>query len=195
MVLSKRMYGNYLEYVKHQKSKLDKEIGWISSWDKKYTTILKERLLKDFHENEIKGGKVLCLGARLGGEVRSFIELDCFAVGIDLNPGKDNKYVLYGDFHDIQFPSNSVDIIFTNSLDHVFDVDKLMSEVKRVLNSEGYLIIEIAMGGKPGDYEAISWENINEIIEIIKKHGFKLIKKGDIYVPEMGEHCIFKNEN
>jgi len=194
MVLSKKNYKDYSEYVEHQKSKLDKEIGWISGWDKKYTNILKERLLDDFAKYDIEKGKVLCLGARLGGEVRAFIGLDCFAVGIDLNPGKDNKHVLYGDFHDIQFPSKSVDIVFTNSLDHSLDIDKFFDEIKRVLKLEGHLIIEMASGGKPGPYEAINWENIDEIIEIIKGFGFKLIKRLDIDHPEKGEHCVFKEK-
>ena len=194
MALSKKIYKDYSEYIEHQKSKLDKEIGWISRWDKKYTEILKERLLDNFIKLDIEKGNVLCLGARLGGEVRAFIEINCFAVGIDLNPGKDNKYVLYGDFHDIQFPSKSVNIVFTNSLDHVFDIDKFFDEIKRVLKPGGYLIMEIAKGGKPGPYEAISWKNIDDIIKVIEKYGFELIKKFNIDYPDEGEHCIFKEK-
>ena len=155
---------------------------------------MKERLLDDFVNCDMEKGSVLCLGARLGGEVRSFIESDCFAVGIDLNPGKDNKHVLYGDFHDLQFHSNSIDIVFTNSLDHALDIFKVLEEIKRVLKPEGHLITEIANGGKSGPYEAINWENINEIIEIIEKFGFKLIKREKINEPDRGEHCVFKKE-
>ena len=46
---------------------------------------------------------VLCLAARIGTEVKAFLDLGCFAIGIDLNPGTDNRYVVHGDFHDLQF--------------------------------------------------------------------------------------------
>ena len=48
---------------------------------------------------------MLCLGARLGTEVRALHNLGYFAIGIDLNPGVDNPYVLMGDFHKLVFPT------------------------------------------------------------------------------------------
>ena len=36
-------------------------------------------------------------------EVRAFLDHGAFAVGIDLNPGRDNRYVMVGDFHQLQF--------------------------------------------------------------------------------------------
>jgi hypothetical protein len=40
------------------------------------------------------GARVLCIGARLGGEVRAFKSLGALAVGIDLNPGGYNMDVI-----------------------------------------------------------------------------------------------------
>jgi len=192
----KKQYKDYQEYINHQKGKLDKENYWIQGFDENYSKILKERLSDDFMSCDLKKGNVLCLGARLGGEVRAFIELNCFAVGIDLNPGEKNKNVLHGDFHDIQFPNKSIDIIFSNSLDHSFDFEKVLEEIKRVLKDEGFLILEMAYGyeegTKTGPYEAFHWAKIDDMIKLIEDYGFKLIRKGRIDIPESGAHCVFK---
>ena len=192
----KKKYKDYQEYIHHQKGKLEKENDWIPEFDKNYFKILKDRLLDDFDDCGIKKGNVLCLGARLGGEVRAFIKLGCFAIGIDLNPGKNNKHVLQGDFHDIQFPSKSADIIFSNSLDHSFNFDKVMKEIKRVLKDDGFLILEMAYGyeegTKTGPYEAFHWAKIDDMIKLIEEQNFTLIKKYSIDVPERGTHCVFK---
>jgi len=85
---------------------------------------------------------MLCLAARIGTEVKSFLDLGAFAVGIDINPGKKNKYVLFGDFQDIQFAPKCADIIFTNSIDHVYDIEKFLSEIKRVLKMKVFLFVK-----------------------------------------------------
>ena len=42
----------------------------------------------------LRGATVLCVGARLGGEVRAFKSLGALAIGIDLNPGTLNMDVV-----------------------------------------------------------------------------------------------------
>ena len=193
----KKKYKDYQEYINHQKGKLEKENNWIEGFDENYFQILNERLEEDFMQHEIVIGNALCLGARLGGEVRAFIKLGCFAIGIDLNPGKNNNNVLQGDFHDIQFPPNSADIIFSNSLDHSFNFDKVMLEIKRVLKDDGFLILEIAKGfdegTNTGPYEAFHWAKTDDMIRLIEELNFTLIKKSSIKIPEQGVHCVFKN--
>lgn len=195
MALLKKSYKNYLEYTEHQKSKLDKEKEWIPGFDNQYFGILKERLFDDFVSCDIQKGNVLCLGSRLGGEVRAFIKLGCFAVGIDLNPGENNEHVLYGDFHKIPFPPKSADIVFSNSLDHSFDFDQFIFGIKKVLRNNGFLILEIAKGYEEGTitgpYESFHWAKTEDIIKIIENHGFKLIRRMDIEIPEEGSHCVF----
>jgi len=48
-------------------------------------------------EEYIAGEAVLCIGARLGGEVRALTQLGALAIGVDFNPGFRNPYVLWGD--------------------------------------------------------------------------------------------------
>ncbi|MFH1225423.1 MAG: class I SAM-dependent methyltransferase [Candidatus Diapherotrites archaeon] len=188
--LKAKNYMSYGEYLAHQKSKLGlmrKET--LLKHDEKYRPALMERLMGNGIAK--RGMNVLCLGARTGAEAKSSLDLGCFAVGIDINPGKENKYVLYGDFHKIQFPAQSADIVFTNSLDHALDFGLLMSEIKRVLKPEGRLIIEIADKKEmpcPGYYESAAWESAGDIISLFLKSGFRAESESRFRVPWEGRH-------
>jgi SAM-dependent methyltransferase len=170
---AKRQYSSYEEYLAHQSSKLAQ---------------ISERLnetegedLSDFERRfagcaELAGARsVLCLGARLGTEVRALHNLGYFAIGIDLNPGPENPYVLMGDFHKLVFPTGSVDALYTNALDHVFDLEKLTVEVRRILRSGGIFIADVLDGFEegftPGEFEAMHWRTIDELASQISRHG------------------------
>ena len=189
-----KKYKHYSEYVKHQKSKLGKIKNKLVYYDKEFKIKLKNRIKKiDLIEPPMN---VLCLAARMGTEVKSFLELGYFAIGIDLNPGKKNKYVVSGDFHNIQFPKQSVDIVFTNSLDHAFDLKKIAKEIKRVLRKEGFFILEIVKGDeegyKPKYYESTSWRKINDVLSIFFKEGFKVVQRKNISYPWSGQNIVLK---
>lgn len=191
----KRKYKSYGEYIQHQRSKLKRiNRDILSRYDKEYRIKLRERLKK---QGLIKPGmSVLCLAARVGTEVKSFLDFGCFAVGLDLEPGVENKYVVYGDFQNIQFATHSVDVIFTNSLDHVFEFDKLIKEIKRVLKPGGLLILEIVGGAEggytTGYYEAIIWKKIDDVLDIFLKSGFKIIERDKFNCPWNGQHVSLK---
>src|SRR5688572_18388830 len=86
----RRTYRNYEEYVAHQVAKLSKLD--LREYDSRYRAVLRERLEKlDLLR---RGDTVLCLGARIGTECKAFIDLGCFSVGIDLNPGAENAHVV-----------------------------------------------------------------------------------------------------
>ncbi len=171
--ITRRRYASYEAYVTHQASKLDRIV------DRLHDTL--EEDYQDF-VRRFKGceplrgaNNVLCLGARLGTEVRALHSLGYFAVGIDLNCGKDNPYVLPGDFHGLVFPSGSVEAVYTNVMDHVFDLDRFMAEVRRVLKPGGVFIVDMVEGYEegytPGDFEAMSWRNKDVLIRRIEKAG------------------------
>src|SRR5215216_3610430 len=84
----------------------------IRAHDRRFYDALRERL--ETLPFPLLRRRVLCLGARQGTEVRAFIDRGGFAVGIDLNPGEKNRYVLIGDFQELQFATGSVDIVYTN---------------------------------------------------------------------------------
>ena len=182
---------DYDEYRKHQASKLPLFKDGVAANELRCRTELAERL-------QVSAGmSVLCLGARLGGEVRAFIDRGCFAIGLDLNPGEGNRFVVHGDFHQIQFANDSVDVIFTNSVDHVFDLDKFITEICRVLKPDGLLIMDIAKGRAaghpPGPWESLWWQGADDILAsflgqftALYRHGFEW--------PWPGEHVTLRRK-
>ncbi|MGD1913456.1 MAG: class I SAM-dependent methyltransferase [Rivularia sp. (in: cyanobacteria)] len=189
-----RIYQDYEAYKEHQRSKLGK-INLVN-YDIKYRESLANRLnaLSIF-----KGGEnILCLGARIGTECKAFIDIGCFPIGIDLNPGEKNSYVVHGDFHDLQFADASVDYVFTNSLDHVFNFEKVMAEILRVLQPNGVFIAEIVAGTKdehgrePGLYESCWWETLEDVINRIINSGFLLERRERFSYPWGGDQLIFR---
>jgi SAM-dependent methyltransferase len=190
----KRSYDSYDDYLEHQKAKLEShEFG---RYDEEFREALRERLTS--LELGWQGRNVLCLGARLGSEVKAFLDLGAFAIGIDLNPGKENRYVLHGDFHDLQFPPNSVDVVYTNSLDHAFDIDRLAKEVLKVLRRDGYFLVEAVQGRdqgiNPGFFESFFWKNIDQLVQIFENAGFTVSRRTPINHPWPGEQiCLSRS--
>ena len=182
----RRVYKDYDTYLRHQAGKLPRLN--LTEYDRTYREALRERLRglpRGWH-----GTRTLCLGARIGTEVKAFLDLGAFAVGVDLNPGPGNRYVVHGDFHHLQYADASVDVVFSNSLDHVFDVPRWMAEVRRVLRPEGMLLLEAGRGVDDGDrpefYEALCWSSIEQLVAEVERHGFRLITERPFTEPSRG---------
>jgi len=194
--IERRVYADYAEYFNHQRAKLPTlDAVELAQFDAEYRELLVGRLRE--HDIVEPGMSVLCLGARTGGEVCAFWDLGCFAVGVDANPGEANTRVVTGDFHELQFPEDSVDVIFTNSLDHIYDLGKVLTEIKRVLKPLALLILEIPRGTKegrkPGKYESCSWRRIDDILTPIKASGFELLSRTNIHSPGRGQHICLQS--
>jgi SAM-dependent methyltransferase len=190
--LQKRSYGSYEGYLEHQKAKL--ETHDFGQYDAEFRAALRERLVA--LDLEWRGRTVLCLAARIGTEVKAFLDLGAFAIGIDLNPGQENRYVLHGDFHDLQFAPGSVDVVYTNSLDHAFDIDRIAKEVLKVLKPDGLLIVEAVQGRdqgvNPGFFESFFWKNIDELIRLFEKARFTVSRRTPITHPWPGEQICLR---
>ncbi len=145
------------------------------------------------------GMTVLCLGARQGTEVEVFLELGCFALGIDLNPGPQNPHVVYGDFHEIGFPAGSADVIYSNSLDHALDIDRVIAGIRRVLKPDGLLVIEAVRGREEGQaprfYESFFWSRIDDLVALLQRHGFRLLVRAPFSEPWAGDHLCFRGSS
>ncbi|WP_414901212.1 class I SAM-dependent methyltransferase [Rhizobium cremeum] len=186
-----RTYPTYEAYAEHQKSKLAKLD--LSKYNLDFSQALQDRLREVIGGVKFRGSNVLCLGARTGAECDAFIKLGYFPIGIDLNPGEGNRYVVVGDFHDLQYADKTVDMVYTNALDHAFDLEKIVSEVIRVLKDDGIFIAEIvdpSVRG-PGDYEAIWWKTLNDVIGRIESVGLTVWETQDFEYPWQGRQVIF----
>jgi len=173
--IKKRKYKSYKQYLAHQSSKLS--IGVSKNIDKfkngKFDLRVKffKRRLKEMKKYMV-GPKVLCLGARLGEEVVAWRQLGFpETIGIDINPGLNNEYVIKDDFHNMSFESESFNAAYTNSLDHVWDLRDLSKEISRILVPGGRLILEIFHNKKgqqkvvksDSKYESIMWKRPSEV--------------------------------
>jgi SAM-dependent methyltransferase len=193
--LSARQYPDYQTYLAHQATKFG-GLRWksVQNHDRRFYDELSGRL--GALPIDFRGSSVLCLAARQGSEVRAFIDRGAFAVGIDLNPGPRNRWVVVGDFHELQFADASLDYVYTNSLDHAFDLNRIMKEVRRVLKPTGRLIVEANMAGGEGAargaFESLVWANTNELVERIEKTGFQVAQRTSFDLPWKGEQIIFR---
>jgi len=120
-------------------------------------------------------GSILCLGARRGEEVKAFIELGHFAVGIDLNPGSAPELVVVGDFHSLNFANESIDCVYMNCLDHAWDLDKILSEVRRALKVGGLFVADIVHGYEEGfavgNHDTMHWAKARDFSDHIAELG------------------------
>ena len=133
---------------------------------------------------------MLCLAARIGTEVRAFHDVGAFAVGIDLEPGGDNRWVLPGDFHQLIFPDESVDAVYCNSFDHALDLPKVLGECRRVLKRDGQLIVDLQTGSHErafDDWAATSWRSVNDAVHLLETQGFPVAERRAIASPWIGE--------
>ena len=187
-----RRYGSYDEYIRHQQAKLDTLD--LSGYDVRYRELLAARLKQAGHVE--RRARVLCLAARIGTEVKAFHDVGCFALGIDLNPGDGNRYVVHGDFHDLQFPDGSVDLVFTNSLDHALEPERIFREVRRVLGPDGLFVVESSLGREEGAaprrYESFFWDRVDDLLALIERHGFERLSQRRFDDPWPGIHATLR---
>jgi len=191
---SVRNYKNYNTYIEHQKAKFFVFQESVEKGFEKRTIKFKNNFSKidNFSQKNI-----LCLGSRSGAEVKAFRELGALGVGIDLVYPKNNQYVHYGDFHNIPYPDNVFDYVFTNVLDHMYDPKLLFSEVKRVMKNNAIFIVDIIKGYKEGydlkgEHESYVWADKESLRNLIVKNGFNFIKEIDLEKSELWSHNLFK---
>lgn len=137
-----RNYREYKDYINHQKDKTTDPIKrkkWLNEeWELKLNGF--KKIFND-HSNIIKSGmRALCIGARTGQEVVALKEMGVDAVGIDIVPHPPN--VIAGDMHNLEFEDDSFDFVFSNVFDHSLYPDRKISEIERVLKTDGYALLQ-----------------------------------------------------
>lgn len=180
--LQYREYSSYEEYLIHQAEKFNEIVKLLGGISNQGIRAYRSRFYRRFHYIQRilpKSAKILCLGARDGTEVEVLRDLGFkHAMGIDLNPGPDNPLVKKGDFMALEYADNSLDMIYSNCLDHAFDLDKFFQEHARVLRPGGFALYDVAVQGQAGgaSFEAVKWESDEGVILLILKHFQKLLK-------------------
>lgn len=176
MAIRIRNYENYEHYIDHQKEKTGdaaRRLRLMNRFDKRkeYFLVRFGHALNRDWPDEIgfqppaKDSKIVCLGARMGPEVAAWREMGYEdSIGTDLIARK--PYVIVEDFHALSFQDETVDVIYTNSVDHSSDPAKMFSETARCLKEGGYFICDIFLG-HAGAYEACLIENIEDVISIV----------------------------
>ena len=189
--LQSRKYESYEAYLEHQKAKLATHD--FANYDVEFRTALRERLIAlDVDWRDLS---VLCLAARIGTEVKAFLDLGCHAIGIDLNPGKEIDTSFRCDFMICSFhPTQGR--VYTKFVDHAFNIDRIATEVLKVLKPEGLLIVEAVQGRDrgvhPGFFESFFWNNIDELIRVFETAGFKMTLRAPMTYPWPGEAICFR---
>jgi SAM-dependent methyltransferase len=160
-------YNSYDDYLEHQATKA-KTPKWIAKlqedrkkrldWFKKQFSLIMDRI-------PIAGlRKVLCLGARFGEEVISLKKLGISAVGIDIEACL--PHVVVGDMNNLKGYRN-LDMIYTNAMDHCWDIDSFIKGIKTALKPGGYFVMHNSFG--VGQYEHHVPESPNEIKLFVQK--------------------------
>jgi SAM-dependent methyltransferase len=180
-MIAHRNFDSYAEYTYKQGGKArGKRDELLASLPKNI-----ESFARTFRRaaEHLASGPVLCLGARTGAESIGATQAGfAGSVGIDLHPV--GPTVLHGDWHDLQFPDASFANVYSNSLDHCLDLEKLAGEVRRVLapggrfyvmatNREGHTLDAwLAKGGN----EALFWQTSADLSAAICGYGFVEVK-------------------
>ena len=170
------------DYEKMQSSKLRKHFELIQKMDAEIQPQLRERFKSVFkeHKFEVQGRAALCIGSRLGGEVRALQDLGALAVGIDFNPGEKNKHVLYGSATDLQFASGVFDMLYSNILDHIQDIDIFFREVSRVAKQGSLLLLDLDQNS-PDEWSVRDLRGTVDKFSIqVQNMGWKLLSRSVI---------------
>jgi ubiquinone/menaquinone biosynthesis C-methylase UbiE len=179
-----------------------------------------ERMVPEFHKDKLiyaehvtryiaaqpitKGKIVLDIASGSGYGTKLLSESAKFVYGVDVNEtainyskknyaAKNIEY-LTGDGESIPLEDNSVDVVVTfETIEHIKDYKKFMTEVKRVLKDDGLAIIST-----PNDIEFSEGNHFHlhefeyeELISLVKQH----FKNVDSYFQSTWKHVAVGSEN
>tara|TARA_R110000851_G_scaffold2600_4_gene10576 strand:+ start:4642 stop:5886 length:1245 start_codon:yes stop_codon:yes gene_type:complete len=170
-----RHYREYEDYLNHQKTKtLDpvRRKKWLNEeWELKIKGFGR---LFDRHGTVVQPEiKVLCIGARTGQEVVALKNRNIDAIGIDIVPHP--PHVIHGDMHNLDFPDDSFDFVFSNVFDHALYPDKKISEIERVLKTDGHALLQFQIDIHPDQYTEVIVNRIEHDILPLFKESFCIV--------------------
>ena len=177
-------YKSYDEYVKsqvdgiykHPRVKDNYNNEWFEAQD---ITFLKNRVIDPHFSKINKIAKFgICHGAKLGKENIEFekqtgINFIGTDISIDSNP---KMKLIKWDFHEVKEEwKNSVDIIYTNALDHSYDPVKCLKAWVSCLSSGGIGILEHTDCHLECNSTDPFGATLNEYVDLVEKAGGSVI--------------------
>ncbi len=156
-----RQYADYDHYLSHQANKYAVVLEKCGGFDRRTLVVYRIKFWLRFRRVArllAKDSLIVCAGARDGTEVEVWRDLGFRnAIGYDLNPGSDNPLVKQGDFNRLPLGDGTVDAIYSNCIDHAFELHAMFAEAKRVLKPGGLFVYDVSIGSG-GTFEALEWK-------------------------------------
>jgi SAM-dependent methyltransferase len=177
-----RDYSSYGEYVEHQKQKIDEMLKIRGGFSNQVITSYRLKFFRRFkhlHRLLPREAVIVCAGARQGTEVEVLRDLGFVnAYGIDLNPGPENPLVRQGDFMKMAEKSSSIDLIYSNCVDHAFNLEQFFAEHARVIKPNGYALYDLAVpdDDPPGAFESVVYRRVEDLLLLLLLHFAKVVK-------------------
>lgn len=141
---------SYDEYVTHQQLKCTEMLKSVGGLSNRSVFAYRLKLYRRFRHLPRylpKSVRILCLGARQGTEVEVLRDLGFRAAyGIDLNPGPGNPFVRSGDFMHLAEIDASLDLVYSNCIDHALELPSFFAEHARVPKPAGYALYDLPLG-------------------------------------------------
>lgn len=181
-IITYRDYADYDEYVDHQRLKFDEMLKAKSGFDNRTVFAYRMKFYRRFRHLPRYlplNARILCAGARQGTEVEVLHDLGFkSAYGIDLNTGPDNPFVRQGDFMHLEEEASSLDLIYSNSVDHAFDLEAFFAEHARVIKPSGHVLYDLPLeqGGGPSPFEAVRWKSEEDVFLMMLAHFCKVVR-------------------
>ena len=178
-------HNNYEEYIKAQVRKNVRKLKQV--WATPETLGSIANYIKQHIPNPEFG---ICHGVRNGWEVhqlRAYTQVNIIGTEIS-HTATQFKHVIEWDFHKIKPEwEKSVDIIYTNALDHSYDPDLCLSQWAKCLSSKGCCFIEWTRSHQscidPSDcFSANKKEYFELISKYMKVKDTLKIKRGVVFV-------------
>lgn len=153
----------------------------------------------EFTKKFVSNKRVLDLGCNVGRGLGILSETSKQIVGLDINEEavkiakknyRFNKKIklLNGDIEKIDFSIGKFDIILIFQTIYLVNVEKAIRNIKKLLNKNGQIIILSINPDRPDFNPAIyarKYHKIDELVNLLKKHGFKSFIYGSIHDDDM----------
>lgn len=192
-----REYGSYDDYVKHQMEKtLDpvRREKWLGEeWDLKIDFF---RGVFERHGALIRsapGRQALGLGARTGQEVQAMLDSGLDAVGVDLVPCE--PLVVEGDIHDLPFPEESFDFVFSNIFDHALKPRVFMREAQRVLRPGGLFLLHLSVDRATDAYGVTEVGRVDDVVALTPGWSIEINEPMESWGGGLNHELVLRKQN